>query len=315
MLTYYKNVRHAVRFFLIPLFFLLAACGPEEDKTDTQNAPSSPYASALPPGLLVDGEPLDPFCFAMAHSMEDGLADVPVKNCESPALIKEEEFEKGPQSYGVNFSYKGEEHSMARPYMLYQFVGHDLTLPPSEAPAENPLPAIDEEFPVILYYNTGGTGNFSNLLWLRREGDTLKLVRGVAGGDRCNGGITGALIDAQGRLSYTQNLTPFDMVAGGGQANTGHNGKWDAAEGLSSCAVCCYASAHYTDGEFTGLSLNGNLKEALITPDDEGRTQQSCMDDILRTKIEAGKTSFTPEEWDNAAAQIEHTCLGRMEGE
>ena len=125
------------RAILISLLLLLPAC---MGKTNT--------VQVLPPGLLVDGEPLDPFCFAASHSMEDGLADVPVKNCESPALIKGEMFEKSPQSYGVHYTYEGEEHSMARPYMLYQFVGSDLTLPPSEVRAPQALPALDDPFPV-----------------------------------------------------------------------------------------------------------------------------------------------------------------------
>ena len=136
----------------------------------------------------------------------------------------------------------------------------------------------------------------------------IKLVKGVAGGDRCNGGITEAFVDAQGRLTYAQNFTPFDMVASGGRANAGYSEKWDTADGLDSCAICCYASAHYTGDDFTGLTLNENLMEAM-EPHEGNPTPQSCMDGILKEKIESGQTAFTPEEWQSVSDKIEAACL------
>ncbi len=297
-----------MRFFLISLFLFLSAC--DQGGDSAKETSSTDYSKALPAGLLVDGKPIDPFCFAVSHSFEDGLSDVPVRNCESDLLQKEEEFEKGPQSYGVHFSYKSEEHSMARPYMLYQFVGPDLTLPPAEAPAPTPLPAIDEDFPVILYYNTGGTGNFSNLLWLRRDGDVLKLVKGLAAGDRCMGGIAAANIAGDGYLTYRVHTTMADMLNFTADPER-EIMQTEAAKSLPFCATCCYGEAEFDDEEFRGVYFPPGRSK----PEEGEGEAARCIENLVALNEQNGKSYFAAEDFGFFVREIEHTCLGRMEGE
>lgn len=289
-----------------------AAADPDDDQLPKD------ASAALPPGLLVDGQPVDPFCFVIAQNTEDGdFTPVNVRNCVSDEFVPGERFSKGPQSYGIDFQYASDADGMSKPYMLYQYVGRDLTLPPSQAGTTHPLPGLNEKFPVILYSNTGGTGNFSTLMSIKREGDTLKLVESIAGGDRCNGGVAQAIIDTDGALVYEQNITPYDMVVLGGDPERPFLNSVKAFDDLEACAVCCAGTAVFKNDQFTGVKLSSelaeNIKNKYMSPIPPEQEKQACFDKALGAQIEKGKTEFSVEEWADVIGAIEKECLGGAE--
>ncbi len=306
---------------LVLLTSLTAACKEEkaDPATSVVSVPETPIEefsaetpNALPPGLLVDGAPIDPFCFAISENLESGLKDVPVKDCKSEDMIPGEHFAKGPVSFGVNYDYAGEAHSMSAPYMLYQFVGQDLTLPPSEAKEPVSLPGLNKEFPIILYSNTGGTGNFSTLLWVKRDGDFIKPVRTVAGGDRCNGGVVSAYLDGK-TLRHEQNITPYDLIVLGGPSERPSIQNVEAYKEIEACAACCSGTAEFKDDEFTRVKLTPDLAESLRKgiPQrlDSGWSKQICFDKKVLALYDANKTEFTKKEWETFIQQVEGECF------
>lgn len=87
----------------------------------------------------------------------------------------------------------------------YEAVGYEAysarTLGPSSAPT-----LVLERF-----WNGGGSGHFSEIHVVRREGAALKWLGSVGGGDRCNGGLEVTGADSKG-FEYSVNLTPFTFV-------------------------------------------------------------------------------------------------------
>jgi hypothetical protein len=69
---------------------------------------------------------------------------------------------------------------------------------------------------LLVYENTGGSGTFSSLVRVRIEAGAAVLVRAYGGGDRCNGGLRDARLEAPDRILLDQAITPADLMAAGG---------------------------------------------------------------------------------------------------
>lgn len=299
------KIKNLMAVFLLGLS--LAACKPE--------ASAETSSSAFPPELLLNGQPIDPLCFEKSNSMESGMGDIALQNCADGFVVKEY-FSKGPYDRGAVFTYEGDEDfaGMGTPYMQYRYAGIDenMTIIPAKE--------ADGRFPVLLNWSGGGTGHFSNLLWLKREGNVLKPLQGVTGGDRCNGGVVEALMNKDGQLQYAVNITPYDMVMLGGDAERPFMQSVKAFEDLDACAACCTGTAHFTGDEFTGVKLQDGLKDYLsgrdyadpVPPEQE---KQACFDRLLVLQAESGQMEFTPDNWETFIREVEHVCLGRVEGE
>jgi hypothetical protein len=90
-------------------------------------------------------------------------------------------------------------------------------------------------------WNTGGTGDFSDVIRVQLSGNTISYagpVPGVQGGDRCNGGVSVEGI-REGALFYSVELTPFDIIALGASTTL------KAYTDLESSASSCYGEANY----------------------------------------------------------------------
>lgn len=72
------------------------------------------------------------------------------------------------------------------------------------------LGATPEGLVILSSYSGGGTGQFSDLSIYRREGDTLGIVRNIAKGDRCSGGVKDAQVSGAS-LNYTQLASSNDL--------------------------------------------------------------------------------------------------------
>jgi hypothetical protein len=166
----------------------------------------------------------------------------------------------------------------------------------------------------IIWYNSGGTGQFSELYLLQRAPTpdhrdavlTGELIGG--GGDRCNGGVeTAKLIDAR-TLEVDYAVTPLDLLS---EADD------DIAEGaledLLSCAICCIGSVRRR------LDVS-TMKEATLSatitefPSDEMATGgsesvQACLDSLVREAAGSLPHTFSAAELTALAQTFAKTCL------
>jgi len=94
----------------------------------------------------------------------------------------------------------------------------------------------------------------------------------------------------------------------------------EAYDDLDDCAACCYGEAHYNENVLGYITLNENARE-MITGKKYSeaslveQTKQMCFDELIALQFQSGETRFNPAEWETFIGEVEHTCLGRVEGE
>ena len=126
----------------------------------------------------------------------------------------------------------------------------------------------------------GGSGHFTQLIGVRHGGHLVRWVKDIAGGDRCNGGISDETI-AKGGLSFDQAITPYDLIA---LAAPGEHLK--AYHDLEDSAASCIGSVHRVgeDKHWTGVSFTD--EERL---DQKGWTDQytyqACFNTVYREAV------------------------------
>jgi len=99
----------------------------------------------------------------------------------------------------------------------------------------------------------GGSGHFTQLVGVRHSGHLVRWVKDIAGGDRCNGSISGETI-SKGSLSFDQAITPYDLIALAAPEE-----HLKAYHDLEDSAASCIGSVHRIgeDARWTGVSLTG----------------------------------------------------------
>ena len=160
---------------------------------------------------------------------------------------------------------------------------------------------VGTDHAILLSESGGGSGFFTSLLLLKRDGERLVTSATPAGGDRCNNGITAAAVN-DGTLSYDVNLTPAALYAlSGGDAAA------DPAAGpLKDCAVCCYATAHYKGDALDTVTFNTDLPAAL-NPDDEGTW--GCFDNLVQQRFTANQTVIPASQLKDFGTALYNACF------
>lgn len=237
---------------------------------------STAMAADLPPDLMVDGKPLDAMCFQRWRDEEP----VNVRDCADPEVIPD------PQE------------TSADGWMGYTFRLKDL---PADAPMRGLaewrlLGRTDAGFVIETRYNGGGTGQFSTVETVRRDGDQLVSVTTHAGGDRCNGGVDAAAV-VGGQVATASNITPYDLVA----LALGEEPTVKAYDDLAACAICCVGTATVVGEDLAWVSL---------TPMESGfagtdQPVQACLDRLLQ----AQQPSLTRAGLDRLGEAFRSECL------
>lgn len=248
-------------FFLILTALALAAC-------ERTAAPSGE-------ALLADGKPVDPLCFApylLGAGQED---DIALTGCGA-GYVADNTHYAGIEGYiGTGFTDAADPDArgMRPAFIAYRVVG----------------PVAGGATAITLTGSGGGTGVFSTLFTARQEGDVLKIEDFYAGGDRCNGGLTGAAV-ADGTLTYDVNITPYDFLMLGG---AGEPAGIAAYDDMDACAACCMGTARYEGREFTGVQVEGHFDANARPPE---QTVQICFDTIMagREGSFLTATDYTP---------------------
>ncbi len=141
------------------------------------------------------------------------------------------------------------------------------------------------------YDNWGGSGVFGSLITgrLRSQGAGLSDINVHAFGDRCNGGLGGTRIGADGDLIASANMTPWDIMIEP-FADLPFDAQWQAGKArfgeafgqAASCAICCSAvTREYGPDGQGGLIAVGLRYDPGASPSSED-TLTVCLEDAVR---------------------------------
>lgn len=141
------------------------------------------------------------------------------------------------------------------------------------------------------YDNWGGSGVFGSLITgrLTSQGAELSDIKIHAFGDRCNGGLGGTRIGADGDLIASANMTPWDIMIEP-LADLPFDAQWEAGKArfgeafgqASSCAICCSAvTREYGPDGQGGLVAVGLRYDPGAAPSSED-TLTVCLEDAVR---------------------------------
>lgn len=232
--------------------------------------------AAGPDALIYDGKIVHPSCFSAVDPMAGDSRSLPVdlKSCmaDAPPAPEPDEYGFYTQEQNSGDSYSG--------YIGYKYIGR-----------------IDAGEVVHLISSGGGSGQFSELVALAREGDTLRLVRSYGGGDRC-GGIADAKIE-NGKVFYTQGATPADLATLNARSA---DEAYDAGGDLDACAVCCIAAIRYSDGAPISVSFADDWESGGT----DGR--MACFEKELKARLGARQKELSYAQAQDFAASLGASC-------
>lgn len=200
----------------------------------------------VPSSFFYKGQPVDPLCF-LDNGAQVGDDTISLSVCsgknKTPPSYKEDHF------YGVEIDDMS--GSMTQPYIYYRYIGR-----------------TGDQHVIQIVASTGGTGQFSGVRAVTLDGDLLHTVRRIAVGDRCNGGVASASVDGD-VVSYSQNITPMDLVT----LSDGNQAGFVAYDDIDSSAASCAGTANYEGTTLKGVTLTMDPK---TEPTDDVNPKNAC---------------------------------------
>ena len=184
------------------------------------------YATKLPDDLMYQGKPIDALCLFQIEAKE---ADVDLSKCglnSKEGHLTEPGNKKLLSEGFVGYDYHLiiNDSKYLQGYSYYKVISH-----------------IGNSYVVQTVNNSGGSGSFSFLNLVQRDGNMLHLSV-LDGGDRCNGSLVDLKQVGKGELAhlvYSVYLTPYDFLSVA-KDNPNHVKAYDD---LAACAVCCAGKA------------------------------------------------------------------------
>lgn len=175
------------------------------------------------------------------------------------------------------------------------------------------------EFLIRTTWNGGGTGIFDSLQVVRLNGAKLAVVKQLMSGDRCNGGLFDHGL-AGNIVRYSVNLTPYDLIALGGDT------KLEAYSDLSASAQSCVAKEDQQYDLDTGktqqisVTLTGAWfarspaeNASKLLEDEAGWTENykydHCFNAYYNTYVKSGRLVLKPAEVKAFADGFRAACV------
>ena len=238
-------------------------------------------------GFKYRGKPIHPDCISQLLLSES--RSLSLKNFRSSSGFQEWEGRPG----FLIAEYPEQEFKGRRPYFAYLLIGQS-----------------DSTFIMWTEEWGGGTGRFSNILFVDKSADELRLVKALGEGDRCNGGIIGAQLKGSD-LYYSRETTPMGIIEEADE-------KVDlvAYEDLENSAASCVAQVKYRyslvdhSDELISMTLAGKLSDQEDWTD--RYTHQSCFNKVFNAYVDAGKTELSRDELNEFVREFMKECLGRQ---
>lgn len=252
----------------VPARPLFKKADPANVTTVIAETPDANGINGAPKILKTDlGLNISPLCFEQLFGIDGPKGPIDVTTCESKSGYK-------------NIKTGIEE---GRYRSLYEFPSEPDMPAESGFSSYELLGEVKAGLAVETYNETGGTGRFSSLIIVKLVGNTLSMVDQIAGGDRCNGGLTDAKVE-NGILSYSINATPGDFpLLAWGQDNG-----IKAYEDLEASAMSCFATVTLTDGKVANISFNPEASKQEGDWTNQYK-MQACFNKHFRTAVNTKK--------------------------
>jgi len=241
----------------------------------------------IPADLMYQNKPVDSLCF-MSQEMN---SEVDLKKCGASAnkyTTKAMNADLSKQGY-LGYDYEDKSFTPgSHGYSYYKY-----------------YPADNNKYWIYTINNSGGTGQFTTINWVERKNQNTLALHGVVGGDRCNGGVQD-VSEKSGNLTYSVNLTPFDLVE---LADKNINVK--AYDNLAACAVCCTAKSFYTVKTNASPKLDYvelNKVENVSEMSEQGSIE-ACFNKLYVSYIQKNSTKLTQEQLLAFVNQFKQTCV------
>lgn len=264
----------------LKLSFILAALGVLYGIAGCQKETSD----VLPAALLYQNEPIKGYCLLDSTSKTISLP-ICEKKFREKAIIAKATLSLGAGWYGAEYQDPKQEPPFEE-YCYWSYVG-----------------ALPNGF-YLIHKQEGcyrGTGRFSQLVALKREGDILKLQT-IDGGDRSFGGIQKPSF-ANHKLVYAKAYTPADLFELWREAFHPRLEKPVDIQSLRGCAICQTALVSYEipENDLPGIPTLQHIAHFSFTLGDinpdvplpsNPETLQECFDVVLATYRQDEKLSF-----------------------
>lgn len=250
---------------------------------------STNIAASQASDLNYQNKPIDPLCFS---NQDPSSNQIKLSNCgikteqgiisgHNTSLIK-----KG--FYGFEFKY--DDASQVNAYSYYKIIGK-----------------VDNKWLIYTLNSGGGSGSFTNLLLVQRHKNNLT-IDFIAGGDRCNGGLSNIKFQ-NNILSYEVNLTAFDLLEIAN--NNPHQLK--AYDDLEACAACCIATAlikhkvttELEQGVIEAVDLE---KEAINNDVPSDMPYQTCFNQYIENYLKQNASVLNMNELKKLVQNFNHNC-------
>lgn len=254
------------------------------------NNPASDI-STVPEDFKFSGAPISPLCIerTISQNSNDRMTVVTLANC-----TREE------QNYKIE---KIDPSLTEKGFMGFHYVSSDPKNPLSGYIYYKYLGKFNNDHVIYLIQNAGGSGHFSLVFLASRKKDTLRLIKGIVGGDRCNGGIDSVSLKGK-KINYTVNITPYDYIA----VTKLNPHKYKAYYDLASCAACCQGTAEFESDFITSRLLAVNLGQPADVLKPIQGDQQSCFNTVLNDYISQGKQQLTADELKDFVEKFNTQC-------
>lgn len=166
---------------------------------------------------------------------------------------------------------------------------------------------LGPEWLVEWRWSGGGTGRFSGLQLVRLEGDTLRVGRSLASGDRCNGGLVSAAL-TKGHVHYSVVVTPLDVLA----ATAEGRALGLSEKALESSALSCAATLEFEGDALLAMVLSEPLEDRAGWTERFGA--QACFNRVHRRFVEEKRARLEGATLEDFARAFRSTCSGADAG-
>lgn len=238
----------------------------------------------LPKALITPYGALAPKC--MLKFVSEGAATAQI-NLKQDRCVKYQApydklmLKKGWLGYQLT-PKKDEPPLMRLPSIYYRYIGQYSTKP--------------QTFLFLLYWSGGGSGVFSDLVELKLLNHKLTLVKQIAGGDRCFGGLKN--VEFRDRvLSYQVNATALGLLDP--QNKYGSQYRF-----IEDCAICCLGHFVIKGDKPQGFQFSGYMPYAANT-----NKPQQCYNQVLESFGAPKKKYISHQEVDKFRQQVRTNCF------
>ncbi len=225
----------------------------------------------FPAGFLYNKQAIDPLCLEQAQYSKGlvslGTCGIQANSENKVSGENKQLVDKGFVGFNYVWQSSSEPEQKSNAYSYYKVFN-----------------AGKNTYIVYLLSSGGGSGQFSSLFQVQRQGDNLTVTTLVSG-DRCNNGIS-AVEKKDQLLTYRVNLTAFDYLDLVNQ----NPHQLAAYDDLGACATCCQGAAVYE------LDLNKDTEQKLAYVDigdvDQAGMQgkyHGCFNNVIDAYRKQGK--------------------------